>query len=282
MKENYLITMIRLGASSMFFHEYQPAEIFSAMYTAGLDHIEFWMETPEFWMQGADISVLENLIEQYPHLAPIAMHAPIFDLNPCSFNPGVAKLSADYTSKTIEMLDQLGGGVVTIHPGKRTAKRPVGPLDRARLTVYLDAVSKSVFGTGVTVAIENMPPAVNAQLVTPDAVRDILDEYAWLSFTWDYAHAQAALPDDPFAFLRECKARMVNIHASLGTSEMMHMPLSGTSAGEQLRCELAAAKYSGLMTFELEDLNFRKNLDYAEKTSVLAAEAAWFSGLRSI
>ena len=75
---------------------------------------------------------------------------------------------------------------------------------------------------------------------------------------------------------------MVNIHASLGTSEMMHMPLSGTSAGEQLRCELAAAKYSGLMTFELEDLNFRKNLDYAEKTSVLAAEAAWFSGLRSI
>ncbi|MCQ2356504.1 MAG: sugar phosphate isomerase/epimerase, partial [Methanocorpusculum sp.] len=86
-------------------------------------------------------------------------NAPIFDLNPCSFNPGVAKLSADYTSKTIEVLDQLGGGVVTIHPGKRTAKRPVGPLDRARLAAYLDAVSRCAFGTGFTVAIENMPPA---------------------------------------------------------------------------------------------------------------------------
>ena len=43
MKETYLITMILLGASSMFFHEYQPAEIFSAMDSAGLDHIEFWM-----------------------------------------------------------------------------------------------------------------------------------------------------------------------------------------------------------------------------------------------
>ena len=282
MKETYLITMIRLGASSMFFHEYQPAEIFSAMDSARLDHIEFWMETPEFWMQGADPSVLRDLMTQHPCLAPIAMHAPIFDLNPCSFNPGVAKLSADYTGKTIEMLDQLGGGGVTIHPGKRTAKRPVGPLDRARLAAYLDAVSRCAFGTGVTVAIENMPPAVNAQLVTPDSVRGVLDEYAWLSFTWDYAHAQAALPDDPFAFLRDCQDRMVNIHASLGTEKMIHTPLAGTPAGEQLKQELAAAKYAGLVTFELEDLNFRKSLDYAEKTAVLAAEAAWFSDIRSI
>lgn len=75
---------------------------------------------------------------------------------------------------------------------------------------------------------------------------------------------------------------MVNIHASLGTEKMMHTPLAGTPAGEQLKQELAAAKYAGLVTFELEDLNFRKSLDYAEKTAVLAAEAAWFSDLRSI
>lgn len=279
MKETYLITMIRLGASSMFFHEYQPAEIFSAMDAAGLDHIEFWMETPEFWMQGADPSVLRDLMKQYPNLAPIAMHAPIFDLNPCSFNPGVAKLSADYTCKTIEMLDLLGGGVVTIHPGKRTAKRPVGPLDRARLTTYLDAVSKCAFGTNVIVAIENMPPAVNAQLVTPDSVREVLDEYAWLFFTWDYAHAQAAMPTNPFAFLHECGDRMINIHASMGTEKMMHMPLAETSAGEALMQELAMVQYAGLITFELEDLNFGRQLDYAEKIAVLKKEGDWFCSM---
>lgn len=279
MREMYLITMIRLGASSMFFHEYQPAEIFSALHAAGLDHIEFWMETPEFWMQGADPAVLRDLMKQYPDLAPIAMHAPVFDLNPCSFNPGVAKLSAEYTCKTIELLNRLGGGVVTIHPGKRTAKRPIGPLDRARLTAYLDTVAKCSFGTSVTVAIENMPPAINAQLVTPDAMRAILDEYAWLSCTWDYAHAQAALPDDPFAFLRECGARIVNIHASLGTAKMMHMPLAETSAGEALVRELAAAQYAGLVTFELEDLNFGRQLCYAEKTAVLKKEAGWFRSI---
>lgn len=76
------------------------------------------------------------------------------------------------------MLDLLGGGVVTIHPGKRTAKRPVGALDRARLTAYLDTVTDAAFGTSVTVAIENMPPAINVKRVTSEAVQEILDEYA--------------------------------------------------------------------------------------------------------
>lgn len=62
-------------------------------------------------MQGADVGELLARKTEYPDLFPIAMHAPIFDLNPCSFNPGVAQLSAGYTCKAIEMLETLGGGV---------------------------------------------------------------------------------------------------------------------------------------------------------------------------
>lgn len=270
--------MIRIGASSMFLHEYQPQEIFAAMHTAGLDHIEFWMETPEFWMQGADVRVLEDLLGRYPEFAPLAMHAPVFDLNPCSFNPGVAQLSAEYTCTAIELLEQLGGGVLTVHPGKRTAKRPVGPLDKCRLAAYLDRIGNAAFDTSVTVAIENMPPAVNAQLVTAEEMRSVLDEYAWLAFTWDYAHAQAA--GDPFAFPRICGDRMVNIHASSGVR--MHAPLAGSAEGDALVRILQEIRYDGLVTFELEDLNFAKVLTLAEKTAVLRREQEWFSRLRCI
>ncbi|MDV0442203.1 hypothetical protein McpAg1_14330 [Methanocorpusculaceae archaeon Ag1] len=273
--------MIRLGASSMFFHEYQPGEIFSALQTAGLDYVEFWMETPEFWMQGADPRNLLDLMQQFSSPKLLAMHAPIFDLNPCSFNPGVARLSIEYTCRCVEMMDSLGGGVVTIHPGKRTAKRPTGPLDRARLTAYLDAVGNAAFGTSVTVALENMPPAVNAQMVTPDAVRRILDEYSWLSFTWDYAHAVAAVPTDPFSFLSECGDRIVNIHASSGRAASMHTTLAGTEEGVSLLTELKRFGYSGLVTFELEDLNFGRRLGYEDKIGILAKETGWFSQLRS-
>lgn len=273
--------MIRLGASSMFFHEYMSEEIFAAGRTAGLEYFEFWMETPEFWMRGADVDELLARKAQYPDLFPLAMHAPIFDLNPCSFNPAVAQLSLSYTCKAIDMLETLGGGVLTIHPGKRTAKRPPGHLDHARLTTYLDRVGNAAFGTHVTVAIENMPPSVNAHMLTPSSVREMLDEYSWLSFTWDYAHAQEAVPGDPGAFARECGERMVNIHASCGVRGSMHMPLAQTPAGENLMRILSDIRYAGLVTFELEDMNFHRPLDYAEKTAVLAAETAWFSGLRS-
>jgi hypothetical protein len=37
------------------------------------------------------------------------MHVPILDLNPCSFNQDVAKLSAEYTPGTVEMMERLGG-----------------------------------------------------------------------------------------------------------------------------------------------------------------------------
>ncbi|MDV0442779.1 sugar phosphate isomerase/epimerase family protein [Methanorbis rubei] len=272
--------MIRLGASSMFFHEYQPAEIFSGLEKAGLDYVEFWMETPEFWMRGADPVELSNLKQQFSFPKLLAMHAPIFDLNPCSFNPGVAALSIEYTCRSIAMMNSLGGGVVTIHPGKRTAKRPIGPLDRARLTAYLDAVGNAAFGSSVTVAIENMPPAVNAQMVTPAAVRKILDEYSWLSFTWDYAHATAAAPADPFAFLFECGDRMVNIHASSGKASSMHTTLAGTEEGVSLITELKKFGYSGLVTFELEDMNFGRGLGYEDKIAILTKEMEWFSDLR--
>ena len=100
--------MYKLEASSMFFHSYKTPEIFAAMNTAGLDSVEFWMETPEFWMAGANIDELLEEKKRFPHLFPIAMHAPIFDLNPCSFNPKVAELSADCTLECIEMLEALG------------------------------------------------------------------------------------------------------------------------------------------------------------------------------
>lgn len=270
--------MIRIGASSMFLHEYQPTEIFAAMDRAGLDQIEFWMETPEFWMHGADSCILKDLLTQYPHFYPLAMHAPIFDLNPCSYNPGVAQLAAEYTCKAVEMLDLLGGGVLTIHPGKRTAKRPLGPLDKNRLFRYLDRIGNAAFNTNVTIAIENMPPAINAQLVRADEVRKILDEYSWLSFTWDYAHAQAA--GDPFEFPKICSDKMVNIHASSG--KRMHAPLSSFSDRDSLIAVLKEIHYSGLLTFELEDLTYSRVLTLAEKTDVLKQEQRYFSCLRCI
>lgn len=280
--------MIRLAASSMFFHEYEPQEIFAAVDTAGTDSIEFWMETPTFWMRGADVQELIDLLAHYPHFQKIAMHAPVFELNPCSFNPKIADLTAEYTLACMEILEQLGGGVLTIHPGKRTAKRPISPIDKERFAHYMERVGNAAAGSSVTVALENMPPAVNAHMVTADELRRVLDEYGWLSFTWDYAHA--CLTGDPFSFPRECGERIVNVHTSRGDRKSMHSPLAGTPEAGQLKAVLSAMHYDGMMTFELEDLSFVPHstslcpcpLTYAQKIEVLTREVEEFSVCRCI
>jgi sugar phosphate isomerase/epimerase len=93
----------------MFFHEYEPKRIFAALKYAGLDYVEFWMETPWFWFRGAKTEELARLMQTFPDFSPLVVHAPIFDLNPCSLNPGVAELSGDYTCRTIAMMEELGG-----------------------------------------------------------------------------------------------------------------------------------------------------------------------------
>jgi sugar phosphate isomerase/epimerase len=280
--------MIRLAASSMFFHEYEPQEIFAAVKKAGADTIEFWMETPTFWMRGAHVSELIELLDLYPAFAKIAMHAPVFELNPCSFNAKVADLTAEYTLACMDILEQLGGGVLTIHPGKRTSKRPISPIDKERFVHYIDRVGNAAVGSSVTVALENMPPAVNAHMVTAKELRTVLDEYAWLSFTWDYAHA--CLTGDPFSFPRECGERIVNIHTSKGDRKSMHSPLAGTPEAAELRNVLSEIGYGGLMTFELEDLSLEPHdnnlcpcpLSYEKKTAILAREVEEFSYCRCI
>ncbi len=280
--------MIRLAASSMFLHEYEPQEIFAAVDNAGADTIEFWMETPTFWMRGAHVSELADLLTRYPHFGNIAMHGPVFELNPCSFNPKIADLAAEYTLACMDILEQLGGGVLTIHPGKRTAKRPISPIDKERFVRYIERVGNAAVGSSVTVALENMPPAVNAHMVKADELRSVLDEYGWLSLTWDYAHA--CLTGDPFSFPRECGERIVNIHTSKGDRHAMHSPLAGTPEADELKSVLSAMRYQGLMTFELEDLSFMPHsgslcprpLSYEEKIAVLTREVEEFSVCRCI
>lgn len=269
--------MYKICASVMLFHDLNPPDIFSAMNKAGLDSLEFWMESPQFWMRGTNPEELLECRKQYPEMFPIAMHAPIFDLNPCSLNPRVAELSADYTIECMEILYELGGGVITIHPGRRTSKRPAEEKDRRRLSVYLDKIDKALDSDKIHVSLENMPPAVNALMVTPDEIRKELDERSWLSFTFDYCHAllSGGCADNALKFIDECGDRMANIHSSFGGEAMMHVPLRGRMEGDMLKKKLSEINYQGLLTFEFDDLQ-TKDSSVESKIRNLRDEREYF------
>ncbi|WP_062400490.1 TIM barrel protein [Methanogenium cariaci] len=154
------------GASTMFFHEYAIDIIFDAFTDAGCDAMEFWLETPSFWLKNLPTDILLDAIHTHPAIRSVSVHAPVLDLNPCSVNPDVAEVSTHWACRAVTIAEQINACAVTIHPGRRTAKRPVSFADKERLAHYLSEVKTCAASAGISVALENMEHQVNSLLPT--------------------------------------------------------------------------------------------------------------------
>jgi sugar phosphate isomerase/epimerase len=267
--------MVHIAVSTMFFHEYPLEEGFDAIERAGLDSIEFWVETPHYWLNGHPVGELQACLGDHPGFSPVSVHAPILDLNPCSINPRVAQATLAYAAEAIELAERIGAGVVTVHPGRRTARRPPSAPEYQRFERFLDLLRASSTGRRVRISIENMERAVNSLLSRPAEVRELLDREPWLSFTLDVSHAMARSVEEVTDFIDLCGDRMANIHLSRSGDGKTHLPLDGTRRARAVLHALEDAGYAGPLTLEIEDRNFDHDLSLEEKVSLLNREAAF-------
>jgi len=265
--------MVHIAVSTMFFHEYPLDEGFDAVERAGIDSIEFWVETPHFWLNGHPVHELMARLGDHPGFSPVNVHAPILDLNPCSVNPRVARASLSYAAEAIDLAERIGAAVVTVHPGRRTAKRPPGGPDYERFERYISLLRSAEPGKRVRVAIENMERAVNSLLSRPEEVRELLDREPWLSFTLDVSHAMAHSVEEVTGFIDLCNDRLVNIHLSRSEDGKTHLPLEGSPRARAVLRALDACGYAGPLTLEIEDRNFDHDLSLEEKVTLLSREA---------
>lgn len=264
--------MVRFAVSSMFFHEYPLEEIFQYIEEAGLDSVEFWMETPSFWLSGQPEDELVRCMNAYPNLTAPTLHAPILDLNPTSVNPDIAEISVKYATKAIHLASRVGIDLVTVHPGRRTAKRPPGAPDFERFHTYLETLKRSASRTGVRVAMENMEPRVNSLLCTPGDMRELLDREPWIWFTLDISHAMASGAASVKQYIDVCGNRLVNAHVGRAGGGKMHLPLGKDPEMAEILQYLAKSGYEGNLTLELEDRNFSHDLSSEEKILLLSTE----------
>jgi sugar phosphate isomerase/epimerase len=263
--------MVRLSTSSMFFHEYPIDEVFDYADEAGLDTIEFWAETPHFWLRDLPVADLRSCIADHPRFEPVLYHAPILDLNPCSINPRVSEISVEYTIESIRIAEECGASVVTIHPGRRTAKRPPSEPDYRRFEHYLMEIQNAAGGLRVKVAVENMEEKINSLFSTPESVRELLDREPWLSFTLDVSHAMGA--GDVSSFIELCSDRMVNVHLGRSNGGKMHLPVEGSPEIEAVLHQLADSGFDGTISFEIEDMHLPHELSSEEKMIFLRKQA---------
>jgi len=267
--------MVSFGVSSMFFHEYTIPEIFSCVERANLDALEFWLETPHFWLRGLPVEEVIASRRAHPRIATLTVHTPVLDLNPCSLNPEVAEVSIGYAIRSIGIAEALGAHIVTVHPGRRTAKRPPGTADFARFDRYIAALRDAAQKNGIRVAMENMEPAINSLLSTPERMRAVLDDEPWLDCTFDTSHALAGSEEIAMRFIVLCADRMVNVHISRVAGTTLHCPLDRSPVIARLLAALKEHHFTGSLTIEIEDLTFKQGLSSEEKIDILARDAAF-------
>jgi sugar phosphate isomerase/epimerase len=267
--------MVSFSVASMFFHEYTVPEIFSFVSRTGLNAMEFWLETPHFWLRDLPVDEVISCKKTHPALPVLTVHSPILDLNPCSINPEVADISIEYAVRSIRIAEELGAPVLTVHPGRRTAKRPPSDADFVRFSHYLAALREAAAGSPVRIGMENMEPIVNSLLCTPERMRRLLDDEPWLFFTLDVAHALSQSEDEVIRYIELCHDRLINVHISRFDHNKAHFPLERSPSMARVMECLKDFRYDGCLTLEIEDLNFDHPYSAEEKIALLTRDCAF-------
>jgi len=267
--------MVSFSVASMFFHEYTVPEIFSFVSRTGLNAMEFWLETPHFWLRNLPVDEVIACRKNHPELATLTVHSPILDLNPCSINPEVVDVSIGYTVRSLRIAEHLGASVLTVHPGRRTAKRPPSAADGVRFDHYISVLRDAASESPVKIGMENMEPIVNSLLCTPERMRMLLDDEPWLFFTLDVAHALSRSEGEALRYIELCHDRMINVHISRFDHGKAHFPLDRHASMARIMGCLKDYRYDGGLTLEIEDLNFDRPLSAEEKITVLARDCTF-------
>lgn len=257
--------MARVSVSSMFLWDLDPEGIVDVVARAGLEEIEFWVETPWYWEGGRREDQAREIKRVIGELR-MTLHAPVMDLNPASYNDLVCQATIAESLRAIDLAEFLGAEVVTIHPGRRTAKRPARDAERHKIHKYLVACLDRAEEAGIVLALENLEPAPWNICAEPEEMAQFLAELP-LGMTLDISHATPPL-SRAMAFIDALNDRILNVHVSTTRKGIRHLPPSDGSV-DLVLAALRDAGYGGPLTLELDDKKFPKTLSKDDKVGVL-------------
>lgn len=243
--------------SSMFLYEYSTDMIAKAVTLADLDGVEFWIETPYFWID-RDLEKLDCFSD-----FTVALHAPVLDLNPVSVNDAVRDLTLRETLYTITLCRQLDAKLVTIHAGKRSAFREPVWADYNALHRYLRISSRFAKLKNVVLSLENSEKKVNNLCKSAEELRKFAEIYD-LAITYDMMHSKQ---DESFLELLD---KIRNVHVS-SEDKGKHVRASRDEKTAEILRKLSDLGYEGLLTIELDDLGIGQ-MDFREKVEMLREE----------
>ncbi|MDF1557301.1 MAG: sugar phosphate isomerase/epimerase [ANME-2 cluster archaeon] len=266
---------MRISCSSLFLWDYSIEDIIKILSEAGIDTIEFWAETPEFWEHRHEQGVVERLKDTISVLSDrCTVHAPILDLNASSYNEHVCEATIKETLWAIDLAQELDASILTIHPGNRTVQRPPTPEDWARFFHYLTITTRYAVDASITLALENPTPRVQSMCHTPSQMGEVLKKHPDLMMTLDIPHAMQVDVDNARGFINELGSRIMNAHVGDVHNGTPHFPghIAQNPNITAVISKLHRSGYDGDMTIEIDDKLLAGHQSRSDKVSVLINE----------
>ncbi len=271
---------MRISCASLFLWEYSIHDIVEILLEAGIESIEFWAETPFFWMNRNDETAVASLVEAIsvmPH--GCTLHAPILDLNPSSYNDLVHEATIRETLWSLELANIIGARMVTIHPGKRTVHRTPTNEDWEKFMKYLKASCEKADALGIPLALENSMPDISSMCSSPGEMKETLDGFPGLFFTLDVVHAYLDSPETALSFIEELGGRIVNVHIGAAHDGKVHYPTHREKKMEMVLRRLRDSGYRNDLTIEIDDKVYSKPLSREDKVRELNEEKKYLESI---
>ncbi len=264
---------MRISCASLFLWEYDIYDIMEILLEAGIESVEFWAETPLFWMRRNDETAIAALVEAVFMMPQgCTLHAPVLDLNPSSYNDYVHEATIRETLWSLELAAMLGARVVTIHPGKRTVHRTPTDEDWGKFMKYLEMCKSRADNLGMALALENSVPGVSSMCSMPDEMKEVLNEFPGLFFTFDVVHAFMDSPETALSFIDELGDKIINVHVGAPHDGKPHYPSYRTKKMDAVLQRLRDSGYSGDLIIEIDDMAYSRLLSRKDKVKELIEE----------
>lgn len=271
---------MQISCSSLFLWEYPVYDIMDILRKAGIDSVEFWVETPFFWVDRNDETATAELVESISIMPKgCTMHAPVMDLNPSSYNDLVYEATTKETLWSLELARIIGARIVTIHPGKRTAHRKPTNEDWEKFIKYLDISTNKARSLGINLSLENSMPGVQSMCSNPGEMKEVLDQFPGLFFTFDVVHAFINSPAIALSFIDELLNKIINVHIGAQHNGKPHYPVHHEKKMDIVLQHLRDSGYKGDLTIEIDDKVYPQSLSRDEKIKELTSERKYLESI---
>lgn len=124
--------------------------------------VELWGDTVHFDPRAlGDVHAVKTLLKDL-HLRPHSVHGPFRNYPPCEDEASFRHLRLEQLKKTIDACSELECPILVVHALDR-GEYNYKPQQKAIVADYLDKLCEYGLGSGVSIALENIPGTVKAE-----------------------------------------------------------------------------------------------------------------------